>query len=134
MTAVRKRQIILAVAVLALAFNVLMWVLGDRAGSGGSLLTSSGVTGDQLVLVASDGADGVVTGSRANDVVHHGGDLQPQRNLSAEDTIGAVAAGPDGSLVIGTTTGSLTHYDADFAAGSTTSVDGRVLAVALTDD
>ena len=134
MTAARKRQIILAVAVLALAFNALMWVLVDRAGSGGSLLTGTDIVADQLVLVTGDGAGGVVTVSRANDIVHYGGDLQPLATLTTDETIGAVAATSDGSLVIGTTTGGLTHYDASLAPGTTASVDGRVLAVALTND
>ena len=134
MTAARKRQIILAVAALALAFNALMWVLVDRAGSGGSLLTSTGVTTDQLVLATSDGVDGVVTVSRTNEVVTYGGDLQPTGSLTMDDTIGAVATDPDGSLVVGTTNGSVSHYDTDLSPGVTTTVEGRVLAVAVTDD
>lgn len=124
----------LAVAVLALAFNAVMWMLVDRASSGGNLLTSTGVTADQLVVVTSDGADGLVTVSRANEVVKYGADLQPQASLTVDDTIGAVATEADGTLVVGTTNGSVTQYDSEFAPGLTTSVDGRVLAVALTDD
>lgn len=132
MTAARKRQIILAVVVLALTFNALMWVLVDRAGSGGSLLTSTGVTTDQLVLATSDGSNGVVTVSRTNEVVTYGSDLQPLANITVEDTIGAVAAGADGSMVIGTSSGGVTQYDDNLEPGLTTQVDGRVLAVALT--
>jgi ABC-type sugar transport system permease subunit len=134
MTAVRKRQIVLLLAVLVLAFNAVMWVLVDRADSGGSLLTSTGVITDQLVLATGDGADGVVTVSRDNEVVKYRGDLQPQGTFTVEDTIGAVAARADGTVVIGTTNGSVTQYDPNLTPGPTTTVDGRVLALAVNDD
>ncbi|MGI8483713.1 MAG: carbohydrate ABC transporter permease [Thermomicrobiales bacterium] len=123
---------VLVIILLGIGLNVTFAMLMNRANAT-NLLSSTSVSSDQLILAIPDGRGDALIATRKNDLIRFHG-LQPAQTHSFEKTIGAIAAGSDGSVIVGTSDGQVSELDASFQPVGGIKVDGRVLALASRDD
>lgn len=129
MSGTRKRLLLGGLLLLVVIVNGAFWFATSRAG-GGSLLTATDIQSDQLIVTTQFPDGGIAVTTRANEIVRYTAGLAENGSVSVEDTVGAIAPGADGSLLVGSTKGAVTVYSPDLTPGASAKVNGRVMGLA----
>lgn len=131
MSGTRKRLLLSGLLLLVVIVNGSFWFATSRAGSGsGALLSATEVQSDQLIVSTQLPDRGIAVTTRSNEIVRYTADLTANGSVRVDDTVGAIAPGPDGSLLVGSTKGAVSVYSADLQPGASLKVNGRVMGLA----
>jgi ABC-type sugar transport system permease subunit len=133
MTGSHKRLLFTGVLLIAILVNAMFWFATRQADSG-SLLSETGIESNQLILASVLPNGDIAVTTRKNEVLLYGPDLVPKGSVAIDETVGAIAGEADGTLLVGTSKGMVTHYSSSLEANERVKVTGRVMAIAAAAD